>query len=74
MTKPKAANERPQWVECQRKFFGATSSAVFADFMDWHRANVHGVRNVTPRGIKRVSDNDAGKFVMLVKYEIKTGI
>jgi hypothetical protein len=32
MKKPKAANERPQWVESQRKFFGATSSAVFADF------------------------------------------
>jgi hypothetical protein len=46
--------------------------AVHADFMAWYRANVHGVRNVKPKGVKRVSDNEAGKFMMLVNYEIKS--
>jgi hypothetical protein len=76
MAKPKAANRRPKgfvrWVESQAKFFGTTEEAVRADFMDWYRANVHGVRNVTPRGVKRVSGNGAGGFLMLVKYEIKS--
>jgi hypothetical protein len=75
MTKPKATDRRPQgptqWVESQKKLFGATATAVFDDFMDWYRANVHGVRNVTPKGVKRVSGNGAGTFTMLVKYEIK---
>ena len=76
MTKPKATNNRPQgpaqWVESQKKFFGATVTAVFDDFMDWYRANVHGVRNVTPKGVKRASGNGAEKFLMLVNYEIKS--
>jgi hypothetical protein len=74
MTKPIATNERPGWVESQKKFPGATAAAVHADFMEWYRANVHRVRNVTPKGVKRGTDNEAGKFMTLVKYEIKTGI
>jgi hypothetical protein len=40
--------------------------------MGWYRANVHRVRNVTPKGVKRVSYSEAGKFMMLVKFEIKS--
>ena len=72
MTEPKATNERPGWVESQREFSGATAAAVHADFMDWYRANGHDVRNVKPKGVKRVSGNEAGKFMMLVEYEIKS--
>jgi hypothetical protein len=72
MTEPKVTNGRPRWVESQKKFSGATAAAVHADFMSWYRANVHRVRNVTPKGVKRVSDSEAGKFMMLVKFEIKS--
>jgi hypothetical protein len=72
MTEPKATNGRPGWVESQKDFSGATAAAVHADFMHWYRANVHDVRNVKPKGVKRVSGNEAGKFVMLVEYEIKS--
>jgi hypothetical protein len=72
MTEPKATNGRLGWVESQKEFSGATAAAVHADFMDWYRANVHRVRNVTPKGVKRVSGNEAGKFMMLVEYEIKS--
>jgi hypothetical protein len=76
MTKPEVTTRKPRgsvrWVESQANFSGATEAAVHADFMDWYRANVHGVRNVKPRGVKRVSDNGVGKFLMLVKYEIKS--
>ena len=72
MTEPKATNERPGWVESQREFSGATAAAVHADFMDWYRANGHDVRNVKPKGVKRVSGNEAGKFMMLVEYELKS--
>jgi hypothetical protein len=72
MTEPKATNERPGWVESQKEFSGAAAAAVHADFMDWYRANVHRVRNVTPKGVKRGSDNEAGKFMMLVNYEIRS--
>ena len=67
-----AMTELKAWVESQKEFPGATAAAVHADFMDWYRANVHRVRNVTPKGVKRVSDNEAGKFMMLVKYEIRS--
>jgi hypothetical protein len=73
MTNPKTTKRRPRrlapWVESQAKFSGATEVAVFDDFMDWYRANVHGVRNVKPRGVKRESGNGAEKFSMLVNYE-----
>ena len=72
MTEPKATNGRPGLVESQKEFSGATAAAVHADFMDWYRANVHDVRNVKPKGVKRVSGNEAGKSVMLVEYEIKS--
>jgi hypothetical protein len=72
MTEPKATNGRPGWVESQKEFSGATAAAVHADFMDWYRAIVQDVRNVKPKGVKRVSGNEAGKFVMLVEYEIKS--
>jgi hypothetical protein len=76
MTKPEATTRKPRrsvrWVESQAKFSGATEAVVQAEFMDWYRANVHGVRNVTPRGVKRVSDNEVGKYSILVKYEIKS--
>jgi hypothetical protein len=76
MTKPEATTRKPQgsvrWVESQVKFSGVTEAVVQADFMAWYRANVHGVRNVKPRGVKRVSDNGVGKYLMLVKYEIKS--
>jgi hypothetical protein len=72
MTEPKTADGRPGWVESQKEFSGATAAAVHADFMAWYRANVHDVRNVKPKGVKRVSGNEAGKFVMLVEYEIKS--
>jgi hypothetical protein len=72
MTEAKATNGRPGLVESQKEFSGATAAAVHADFMAWYRANVHDVRNVKPKGVKRVSGNEAGKFVMLVEYEIKS--
>jgi hypothetical protein len=72
MTDPKATNGRSGLVESQKEFSGATAAAVHADFMAWYRANVHDVRNVKPKGVKRVSGNEAGKFVMLVEYEIKS--
>ena len=72
MTEPKATNGRPGWVESQKEFSGATAVAVHADFMHWYRANVHDVRSVKPRGVKRVSGNEAAKFMMLVEYEIKS--
>ena len=71
MTEPKGTNERPGWVESQKEFPGATAAAVHADFMAWYRANVHGLRNVKPKGVKRVSGNEAVKFMMLVDYEIE---
>jgi len=61
-----------KWVESQKEFPGVTTKAVHADFMAWYRGNVRDVRNVTPKGVKRVTDNGAGKFMMLVKYEIKS--
>jgi hypothetical protein len=76
MTKSEATTRKPRgsvrWVESQVKFSGAAEAVVQADFMNWYRANVHGVRNVKPRGVKRVSDNGVGKFLMLVKYETKS--
>jgi hypothetical protein len=72
MTEPKTTDGRPGWVESQKEFSGATAAAVHADFMDWYRANVHDVRTVKPKGVKRISGNEAGKFVMLVEYEIKS--
>jgi hypothetical protein len=76
MTKPEATTAKPRgsvrWVESQANFSGATEAVVQADFMAWYRANVHGVRNVKPRGVKRVSDNGGGKFLMRVEYEIKS--
>jgi hypothetical protein len=72
MTEPKATNGRPGQVESQKEFSGATAAAVHADFMAWYQANIHDVRNVKPKGVKRVSGNEAGKFVMLVEYEIKS--
>jgi hypothetical protein len=72
MIGPKATNRKPGWVESQKDFSGATAAAVHADFMDWYRANVLDVRNVKPKGVKRLSGNEAGKFVMLVEYEIKS--
>ena len=71
MTEPKATNGKPGRVESQKEFSGVTAAAVHADFMAWYRANVHDVSNVKPKGVKRVSGNEAGKFVMLVEYEIK---
>jgi hypothetical protein len=72
MTEPKATNGKPGPVESQKEFSGATAATVHADFMAWYRTNVHDVRNVKPKGVKRVSGNEAGKFVMLVEYEIKS--
>ena len=72
MTEPKATNGKPGLVESQKEFSGATAAAVHADFMAWYRANFHDVSNVKPNGVKRVSGNEAGKFVMLVEYEIKS--
>jgi hypothetical protein len=76
MTKPEATTGKPRgsvrWVESQVNFSGATEKAVQAEFMAWYRANVHGVRNVKPRGVKRVSDNGVKRFLMLVEYEIKS--
>jgi hypothetical protein len=72
MTEPKATNGRPGRVESHKEFSGPTAAAVHADFMAWYRANVHDVCNVKPKGVKRVSGNEAGKFVMLVEYENKS--
>jgi hypothetical protein len=72
MTEPKATNGRPGLVESQKEFSGATAAAVHADFMAWYRANTHDVCNIKPKGVKRVSGNEAGKFVMLIEYEIKS--
>jgi hypothetical protein len=76
MAKPKATTGRPRgsvrWVESQAKFSGATEAVVHAGFQDWYRANVHTVRNVRPRGVKRVSVNGAGEFLMLVNYELRS--
>jgi hypothetical protein len=72
MTEPKATNGRPGRVESQKEFSGETAAAVHADFMAWYRANLHDLRNVKPKGVKRVTGNESGKFVMLVEYEIKS--
>ena len=72
MTEPKVTNGKSGRVESQKEFSGATAAAVHADFMNWYRANARDVRNVKPKGVKRVSGNEAGKFVMLVEYEIKS--
>jgi hypothetical protein len=73
MIEPQATNGTPEWVASQKEFSGPTAAAVHADFMDWYRANVHDVRSVKPKGVKRVSGNEAGKFMMLmVEYEIKS--